>query len=548
MFGNDDKPIFQSVFEEKSKQESPFTSGVNAAYNDSSHFAGMLNVRAKRHGRFSLIDRIRGFESRSLDADGGEISLAESYADKYLDQRFMGGIHNVGLSDIYKDKKLYAAHFGLDTDGFIDAKDPNKGVDPFREMKMDLPKGKSPEPNAVESPLRENKNDSLQRKNQSLFKQTPPHPFSSQIDPQKQTPQSILSADPSAKTTKDLFAIGVAKEVRPLSMGNKKKNDTANFTFAGWTTPPSPIYGDDKVGAGAEAVKKPVKREEGESIDSVIASQEIPQRQIPVESGKPAKTSSSIEDAHVLYGDENKGLPIHSAAAVGGTETSSTSSGVRNEQKNDAFAKDTAQKAEKDEDVSVGIEEAIAAANEWKEGASFSSREEEDAEDEEIAPMTDIRTALSANFETYGKNAAKKESEGQSGLKKSASGKKESGNDSQKAATTGKIKSDAINKVTKDDQEDGDACKNFDAKRREQNRLKKNFKEFPDNLKSFEMVEEEEEKSIESMSLAEIEEEMEMLKKEEKTAEKFTGISETKKERIEMLEKEWIKKKVFGES
>ena len=113
----------QSVFDSRNdtKTSNNFTSSVFSE----------LNVQEKKYSNFSMVDRIIGLETGSLD-NSGEISLAEQYKYKNLDKRVIGGAYNVTLSDIYSNNTLYASHMGLITDSFIG--DDSKGIKTFDTM------------------------------------------------------------------------------------------------------------------------------------------------------------------------------------------------------------------------------------------------------------------------------------------------------------------------------------------------------------------------------------------------------------------------------
>jgi len=94
-----------------------------AAYQQDNNVASLTNVRASNYGQESITDKMRGVQSNRLNADNGEISLAEMYNDSSLDNRFGGGQYNVTITDIYTDEALFKEYHGLNTDGKIQVKE-----------------------------------------------------------------------------------------------------------------------------------------------------------------------------------------------------------------------------------------------------------------------------------------------------------------------------------------------------------------------------------------------------------------------------------------
>jgi hypothetical protein len=108
----------ESIYLSNSSDTSIFGGGEKSLFDMSNH----TNVRGSKFGNTSIIDRMRGVESRGL-FNTDEITLADQYADKSLDQRVGGGRHNVSLTDIYTDKKLFKEFHGLNTDGHLTEKE-----------------------------------------------------------------------------------------------------------------------------------------------------------------------------------------------------------------------------------------------------------------------------------------------------------------------------------------------------------------------------------------------------------------------------------------
>lgn len=457
---NDGKP--ESIFAKKEQNggatESPFTDGVHAAYNSDKYFASVLNVRARKHGRFSLIDRARGYESRSLDADGEDISLAESYADKYLDQRFMGGMYNVGLTDIYTDKRLYAAHFGLDTDGYIDPNDPNKGLDPFGEL-------------------------SFSAKNGSVD-------VSAQEKETEKKPASLFHVS-NGENIIDDSSDSESQERKNLLFFREKKDENAHRLF----------------GKNDSSEKR---NEEGEVIANV----------------------------HSFANEKNVGFPAYGENAVG-----SKTEGKENEKE----AKD-------EESTSLpenGIQEMMDAVNEWKEGGFVFDEEEENVsaakevelDEKDKVFLSDLSRAVASG--SFAAAAVQKKEEKNGETREKNAGKRSWEEPATKAETTGKIKSDAINNVTKENKTKTSDLPNFDKKRKEKEEIKSEFESNPDNIKSFDFMEYEREKNPEEMSVEELENLIKRIKNEEERIYRNTGITDTKKDELDFLEKIWIKKRMF---
>ena len=119
-----------SIFSSQGEQNNPFASSVESSNNESLFMgkgsymnensnAHALNVRAQRYGDFSIVDKMRGVIANKRNLDGDSVSLAESYSDKSLDKRAMGGLYNVTITDIYQDSAKFQAHHGLFADGFV---------------------------------------------------------------------------------------------------------------------------------------------------------------------------------------------------------------------------------------------------------------------------------------------------------------------------------------------------------------------------------------------------------------------------------------------
>jgi len=101
----------QSIFDTRNYDSS--------SNNFSGSVFGELNKREANYGSLSIIDKMRGLTGGRLDMSG-DIGLTEQYADKSLDKRTFNGVYNVSLVDIYKDRKLFKAHFNLHTDGMVE--------------------------------------------------------------------------------------------------------------------------------------------------------------------------------------------------------------------------------------------------------------------------------------------------------------------------------------------------------------------------------------------------------------------------------------------
>jgi hypothetical protein len=78
----------------------------------------LTNVRGVNQNNFSPLDKMRGILGAKADIDNS-ISLTETYLDKRVDTKVMGGKYNQTIVDIYNDDKLFKANFGLFTDGFV---------------------------------------------------------------------------------------------------------------------------------------------------------------------------------------------------------------------------------------------------------------------------------------------------------------------------------------------------------------------------------------------------------------------------------------------
>jgi len=88
--------------------------------DDTNDMTDHFNVRGGNYGNMSIVDNLRGAQANRLDADTENVSIAEMYSDKSLDNRVAGGRYNNTISDVYGDKQLFNAYHGLNTDGHID--------------------------------------------------------------------------------------------------------------------------------------------------------------------------------------------------------------------------------------------------------------------------------------------------------------------------------------------------------------------------------------------------------------------------------------------
>lgn len=113
------KSVFDSSSPFDNKSTNPFDGlGNGNTYLNETSTQHMLNVRGSNYGHLSVVDKMRGIQANRLDLDGS-VGLAEMYADSSLDNRVMGGMYNVVLSDIYSDRRKFEAAHGLLVDGLI---------------------------------------------------------------------------------------------------------------------------------------------------------------------------------------------------------------------------------------------------------------------------------------------------------------------------------------------------------------------------------------------------------------------------------------------
>ena len=126
MFENEGSPFdsfgsFEGSNEKQSEQDSFYTQ--KATYLEKGSISNDLNVRGKRYGQMSILDKMRGIQANRLNTDSESVSLAEGYADKSLDKRVMNGRYNTTITDLYQDKTKYDAYFGLISDGIVEIKE-----------------------------------------------------------------------------------------------------------------------------------------------------------------------------------------------------------------------------------------------------------------------------------------------------------------------------------------------------------------------------------------------------------------------------------------
>ena len=81
-----------------------------------------INIRGINQDNFSIVDKMRGIQGGKIDIDN-EISLTETYLDKSLDTKVMGGLYSRTITDMYQNERLFKAVQGLYTDGIIEEKE-----------------------------------------------------------------------------------------------------------------------------------------------------------------------------------------------------------------------------------------------------------------------------------------------------------------------------------------------------------------------------------------------------------------------------------------
>ena len=561
---------FESSVGGKNSIVSPFLDGVHGAYSDGSMLAGMLNVRAKRHGRFSARDRMRGFESRSFDADGDHISLAESYADKYLDQRVMGGMYNVGLSDIYTDKALYAAHFGLDTDGYIDPNDPNKGVDPFRELVEDV-RNKSAEPESSGQKKFSGFLSAHEKTQDMDSGYGAGYDVSDERRKEQESVRAVLTGKNYEKTGKERKKGSSSAPSSPTDMGSvgtdaKKGRSASSAVFqekkkqldgrkGGQThreagsaeTAMAFGPGDGQISSneGWNVLERSpfVHRQEQEETEEALHSFVPPSIQGAASMAALLQKSQSPRQKNVVPKSSGTG------SEEGKKETAYE--GRRNEKRTEGGS-------DLSIDADSGIGEAIAAANEWKEGTSFSGgkKERKRKETGETKSPFDASygSVSSKSFDNMVVNSPFR-SEENSGKGKGVllpsrekkdrstalfSMEEKKAEKEKEAVTTGKIKSERLSSISEEMDEEHGLAKRKERKRARSAVDLLNNPE--DNSKSFEHKKTDPVKRTCEMSIESLKEEIEKLKK----LQRQSKMGDALRAKLEGLEKELIKRVIFS--
>lgn len=108
-----------NIYNDETKNLSSIGNYGQEDFFNQNSIANTFNIRGRNYQELSLVDKMRGIQANRLNIDTEDLSMAEIYADKTLDNRTMNGLYNVTITDTYQDKKLFNAYHNLYTDGII---------------------------------------------------------------------------------------------------------------------------------------------------------------------------------------------------------------------------------------------------------------------------------------------------------------------------------------------------------------------------------------------------------------------------------------------
>lgn len=126
-------PVYKSIYDEAQtpiyKQSKSVLDSVHNALSNTSELNNLnqnshFNIKGKNLGEMGVLERMAGFVANREDLDFSNISLAETYKDKALDTKVMGGLYNFTLTDMYSSKDSWLRMQGAYTfGGMIQGKD-----------------------------------------------------------------------------------------------------------------------------------------------------------------------------------------------------------------------------------------------------------------------------------------------------------------------------------------------------------------------------------------------------------------------------------------
>jgi hypothetical protein len=126
-------PVYKSIYDEAQtpiyKQSKSVLDSVHNALSNTSELNNLnpnsyFNIKGRNLGEMGVLERMAGFVANREDLDFSSISLAETYKDKALDTKVMGGLYNFTLTDMYSSKDSWLRMQGAYTfGGMVHGKD-----------------------------------------------------------------------------------------------------------------------------------------------------------------------------------------------------------------------------------------------------------------------------------------------------------------------------------------------------------------------------------------------------------------------------------------